>query len=69
MALGTVKWFSAEKGFGFITPMDGSEDVRVAAAALKRAGLNLLAEGQRVRYEITADGLDRVAECVSLAGL
>lgn len=69
MALGTVKWFSAEKGFGFITPMDGSEDVRVDAAALEQAGLTLLAEGQRVRYEIMPDGLNRVAERVALAGL
>jgi len=49
MALGTVKWFTAEKRFGFIAPLDGSEDVRVDAAALERAGLTLLAEGQRVR--------------------
>jgi CspA family cold shock protein len=69
MALGTIKWFTAEKGFGFIAPMDGSEDVRVDAAALERAGLTLLAEGQRVRYEVMAGELSRVAERVSLAGL
>jgi CspA family cold shock protein len=68
MALGTVNWFSAEKGFGFIAPMDGSEDVRVDPAALERAGLTLLAEGQRVRYEVMVGELSRVAERVSLAG-
>jgi len=69
MALGTVKWFTAEKRFGFISPMDGSEDVRVEAAALERAGLTLLAEGQRVRYEVMAGEFSLVAESVSLAGL
>lgn len=69
MALGTVKWFSVEKGFGFIAPMDGSEDVRVDAAALERAGLTLLAERQRVRFEIMPDGPNRSAERVALAGL
>ena len=68
MALGTVKWFSAEKGFGFIEPMDGSGDVRVYTSALEHAGLTQLAEGQRVRYEITIVDRHRVAECVSLAG-
>ncbi|HEX4193315.1 MAG TPA: cold-shock protein [Stellaceae bacterium] len=69
MALGTVKWFSAEKGFGFIAPMDGSEDVRVDTTALEHAGLTLLTEGQRVRYEVVTEGLNRVAERVSLSEL
>lgn len=68
MALGTVKWFSAEKGFGFIAPMDGSEDVRVPASALERAGLDLLVEGQRVRYEVVVADEQRIAEHLSLAG-
>jgi CspA family cold shock protein len=69
MALGTVKWFSAEKGFGFIAPMDGSDDVRVDAAALEHSGLTALAEGQRVRYEVVTDGHNRMAERVSLSDL
>jgi len=68
MALGTIKWFSAEKGFGFIAPMDGSEDVRFHASAIERAGLGLLAEGQRVRYEVVVADEQRVAEHLSLAG-
>lgn len=69
MALGTVKWFNAEKGFGFIEPMNGGKDVRVDAAALERAGLIRLFEGQCVRYEVMTGELDCVAERVSLAGL
>jgi CspA family cold shock protein len=68
MALGTVKWFSAEKGFGFIAPMDGSEDVRFHASALERDGLNLLVEGQRVRYEVVVADEQRIAEHLSIAG-
>lgn len=68
MALGTIKWFSAEKGFGFIAPMDGSEDVRFHAAAIERAVLDSLVEGQRVRYEMVVAGGERLAEHLSLAG-
>ena len=68
MALGTVKWFSAEKGFGFIAPMDGSEDVRFHASALDGSGLASLVEGQRVRYEVVVADEQRVAEHLSLAG-
>ncbi len=67
MALGTIKWFNAEKGFGFIAPLDGSEDVRFHASALERAGLNFV-EGQRVRYEVVVAGEQRIAEHLSLAG-
>jgi cold shock protein len=68
MALGTIKWFSAEKGFGFIAPMDGSEDVRFHAAALEHVDLNLIIEGLRVRYEVVVAGEQRIAEHLSLAG-
>ena len=50
---GTVKWYNAIKGFGFIAPEDGGKDVFVHASALRRAGLTDLAEGQRVTIQIT----------------
>jgi CspA family cold shock protein len=46
MATGTVKWFNAAKGYGFIEPEDGSKDVFVHISAIERAGLNSLSEGQ-----------------------
>ena len=52
MAIGTVKWFNATKGFGFIAPEDGSKDVFVHVSAVERAGLGTLREGQRLTYEI-----------------
>ncbi len=52
MAVGTVKWFNANKGFGFIAPEDGSPDVFVHASAVERAGMSGLAEGQRVQYDV-----------------
>jgi CspA family cold shock protein len=55
MATGTVKWFNATKGFGFIQPDDGSKDVFVHISAVERAGLSGLAEGQKVKYEIEQD--------------
>ena len=55
MATGTVKWFNDAKGFGFITPSDGSKDVFVHISAVERAGLSGLAEGQKVSFEVKAD--------------
>jgi len=52
MATGTVKWFNASKGFGFIEPEDGSTDAFVHISAVERAGLSSLAEGQKVTYEL-----------------
>ena len=57
MAMGTVKWFNATKGFGFIQPDDGGKDVFVHISAVERAGLNELNEGQKVAFEIVADKL------------
>ena len=55
MTAGTVKWFNAQKGFGFIQPNDGSNDVFVHISAVERAGLCGLGEGQKVNFEIKAD--------------
>jgi len=53
MPIGTVKWFNAAKGYGFIEPEDGSKDAFVHISAVERAGLNTLNEGQKVSYELT----------------
>ncbi|SHO67595.1 cold shock protein (beta-ribbon, CspA family) [Pseudoxanthobacter soli DSM 19599] len=55
MATGTVKWFNAQKGYGFIQPSDGSRDVFVHITALQRAGLANLIEGQKVTYELVTE--------------
>ena len=52
MATGTVKWFNDSKGFGFITPSDGSNDVFVHHSSIKSEGFRSLAEGQSVTYDI-----------------
>jgi CspA family cold shock protein len=54
MTKGTVKWFNATKGFGFITPDDGTKDHFVHISAVETAGLSGLNEGQRVQYEVKA---------------
>ena len=53
MTTGTVKWFSAEKGFGFITPDDGSADVFVHFSAIAGEGYRNLDEGRKVEFEVT----------------
>jgi CspA family cold shock protein len=55
MAVGTVKWFNPQKGFGFIQPQGGGKDVFVHISAVERAGLSNLNEGQRVEYELVSD--------------
>jgi CspA family cold shock protein len=55
MATGTVKWFNSVKGYGFIKPADGSSDVFVHVSAVERAGMNGLAEGQTVSYDIATE--------------
>lgn len=53
MATGTVKWFNDQKGYGFITPDDGGKDVFVHHSAITMKGFRTLAEGQKVKFEIT----------------
>jgi CspA family cold shock protein len=55
MNTGTVKWFNATKGFGFIQPDNGGPDVFVHISAVERAGMSGLNEGQKISYEILAD--------------
>ncbi|QEL24777.1 cold-shock protein [Bosea sp. F3-2] len=55
MATGTVKWFNATKGFGFIQPDEGGQDVFVHISAVERAGLRELRDGQKVSYELAQD--------------
>ncbi len=55
MATGTVKWFNAQKGFGFIQPDAGGPDVFVHISAVERAGLRELHDGQKVSYELVQD--------------
>ena len=55
MSTGTVKWFNAQKGFGFIQPDDGGKDAFVHISAVERAGLNGLNEGQKVQFDLVSD--------------
>jgi CspA family cold shock protein len=52
MSNGTVKWFNAQKGYGFIQPEDGSKDVFVHVSAVERSGLGHLHEGQKVSFDV-----------------
>lgn len=64
MANGTVKWFNATKGFGFIEPEDGGKDAFVHISALERSGIGPLQDGQKVTYELVAgrDGKEAAEE-------
>ncbi len=52
MATGTVKWFNPSKGFGFIEPEEGGQDVFVHISAVEKAGMSTLHEGQKINYEL-----------------
>tara|TARA_B100000768_G_scaffold100369_1_gene93436 strand:- start:479 stop:685 length:207 start_codon:yes stop_codon:yes gene_type:complete len=64
MATGTVKWFNADKGYGFIAPDNGGEDVFVHVTAVQRAGLDGLNENQKVTFEVETgrNGKEAVAD-------
>ena len=55
MATGIVKFFNAQKGFGFIQPTDGSKDVFVHVSAVERAGISTLVEGEKVSYDVVTE--------------
>lgn len=60
-AIGTVKWFNAQKGFGFIVPEDGSKDVFVHISDVERAGMSSLNEGQKIGYELQRGNQGKVS--------
>ncbi|GMA29394.1 cold-shock protein [Arenivirga flava] len=64
MATGTVKWFNAEKGFGFITVADGGQDVFVHYSAIDMSGYKVLEEGQQVVFEVGSGTKGPQAEAV-----
>jgi cold shock CspA family protein len=55
MPIGTVKWYNAQKGFGFIQPDDGAKDAFVHVSAIERAGMHDLREGQKISFELIKD--------------
>ena len=55
MQTGTVKWFNAQKGFGFIEPVSGGKDVFVHISAVERSGMSSLNEGQKISFDIVTD--------------
>jgi CspA family cold shock protein len=61
MSVGTVKWFNAQKGYGFIQPEDGSKDVFVHISAVERAGMSNLREGDKLSYDIEAGQQGKVS--------
>ena len=67
MPTGTVKWFNAQKGFGFIQPEGGGKDVFVHITAVQAAGLNGLDENQRVTYEVVTERGKQAAANLRLA--
>jgi cold shock protein len=66
MATGTVKWFNAQKGFGFIQPEDGGKDVFVHISAVERAGMSSLNEGQKVSFDLVVDRRTRKSSAENL---
>jgi len=67
MAIGTVKFFNSQRGFGFIEPDDGGKDVFVHVSAVEKAGMPPLEEGQKISYEVQADERSGKSNAVDLA--
>lgn len=67
MATGSVKWFNDSKGFGFITPEDGGEDLFAHFSAIQSQGFKTLAEGQRVSFDITTGPKGKQASNIQIA--
>lgn len=67
MTIGTVKWFSSEKGFGFITPDDGSPDLFAHYSAINMHGYKALEEGQKVSFEVTQGAKGKQASNIQVA--
>ncbi|HEV2556582.1 MAG: cold-shock protein [Bosea sp. (in: a-proteobacteria)] len=66
MATGTVKWFNETKGYGFITPDQGGQDVFVHISAVERSGMRGLNEGQKISYDLEADRKTGKSSAVNL---
>jgi CspA family cold shock protein len=67
MATGTVKWFNEAKGFGFITPVDGGEDLFAHFSAINMSGFKTLKEGQKVTFEVTQGAKGKQASNIQAA--
>ena len=67
MAVGTVKFFNSQKGYGFIQPDDGSKDVFVHISAVERAGMRTLVEGQKINFEVITERGKQAAGNLSAA--
>ncbi|GLQ06877.1 cold-shock protein [Sneathiella chinensis] len=69
MSQGTVKWFNGTKGYGFISPEEGGQDVFVHISAVERSGLGQLDEGQKVSYDLEVDSARGKSSAVNLKAL
>lgn len=66
MAAGTVKFFNADKGFGFITPGDGGKDIFIHISALQASGIQTLREGQKISFDTEPDRTGKGSKAVNL---
>ena len=66
MSIGTVKWFNGQKGFGFIQPDDGGNDVFVHISAIEKSGLRTLVDGQKVTFDVEPDRMGKGPKAVNL---